>query len=146
MVDLNGQCQLFKHLVEESEALLFAGTVVCTQSCEKQTTSVNQRVELLHVHGSRSACNNSFNIRRTPPTMPPTKLAKSRSRADCMSVCCGTFCHPGTFCHQRIILDAMEVHFGLIQLGRAADHAYCHSYPGVNQVRELRHLQFWSSN
>ena len=38
--------------------------------------------------------------------------------------------------------DAMEVHFGL----RLLDHAYCHNYPGVNQARELRHLQCWSSN
>ena len=37
--------------------------------------------------------------------------------------------------------DAMEVHFGLRLLDRAADHAYCHNYPGVNQARELRHLQ-----
>ena len=42
--------------------------------------------------------------------------------------------------------DAMEVHFGLRLLDRAADHAYCHNYPGVNQTRELRHLQCWSSN
>ena len=42
--------------------------------------------------------------------------------------------------------DAMEVHFGLRLLDRAADHAYCHNYPGVNQARELRHLQCWSSN
>ena len=25
--------------------------------------------------------------------------------------------------------DAMEVHFGLRLLDRAADHAYCHNYP-----------------
>ena len=36
--------------------------------------------------------------------------------------------------------DAVEVHFGLRLLDRAADHAYCHNYPGVNQTRELRHL------
>ena len=30
--------------------------------------------------------------------------------------------------------DAMEVHFGLRLLDRAADHAYCHNYPGVNQT------------
>ena len=42
--------------------------------------------------------------------------------------------------------DAMEVHFGLGLLDRAADHAYCHNYPGVNQARELRHLQCWSNN
>ena len=36
--------------------------------------------------------------------------------------------------------DAMEVHFGLRLLDRAAD------VPGVNQVRELRHLQCWSNN
>ena len=42
--------------------------------------------------------------------------------------------------------DAMEVHFGLRLLDRAADHAHCHNYPGVNQARELRHLQCWSSN
>ena len=27
--------------------------------------------------------------------------------------------------------DAMEVHFGLRLLDRAADHAHCHNYPGV---------------
>ena len=42
--------------------------------------------------------------------------------------------------------DAMEVHFGLRLLDRAADHAYCHNYPGVYQARELRHLQCWSNN
>ena len=42
--------------------------------------------------------------------------------------------------------DAMAVHFNLRLLNRAADHAYCQNYPGVNQVRELRHLQCWSSN
>ena len=42
--------------------------------------------------------------------------------------------------------DAMEVHFGLRLLDRAADHAHCHDYPGVNQARELRHLHCWSSN
>ena len=42
--------------------------------------------------------------------------------------------------------DAMEVHFGYRLFDRAADHAYCHNYPGVNQARELRHLQRWSSN
>ena len=42
--------------------------------------------------------------------------------------------------------DAMEVHFGFRLLDRAADHAYCHNYSGVNQARELRHLQCWSSN
>ena len=30
--------------------------------------------------------------------------------------------------------DAMEVHFGLGLLDRAADHAHCHNYPGVNQA------------
>ena len=40
--------------------------------------------------------------------------------------------------------DAMEVHFGLRLLDRAADHAHCHNYPGVNQIQELRHLQCWS--
>ena len=39
--------------------------------------------------------------------------------------------------------DAMEVHFSLRLLDRAADHAYCHNYPGVYQARELRHLQCW---
>ena len=39
--------------------------------------------------------------------------------------------------------DAMKVHFGLRLLDRAAAHAYCHNYPGVNQAREL---QCWSSN
>ena len=29
--------------------------------------------------------------------------------------------------------DAMKVHFGLRLPDRAADHAYCHNYPGVNQ-------------
>ena len=42
--------------------------------------------------------------------------------------------------------DVMKVHFGLRLLDRAADDAYCHNYPGVNQARELRHLQCWSSN
>ena len=42
--------------------------------------------------------------------------------------------------------DAMKVHFGLRLPDRAADHAYCHSYPGVSQARELRHLQCWSSH
>ena len=42
--------------------------------------------------------------------------------------------------------DAMEVHFGLRLLDRAADHAYCHNYPGVYRARELRHLQCWSNN
>ena len=32
--------------------------------------------------------------------------------------------------------DAMEVHFLLKLLDRAADHASCHNYPGVNQARE----------
>ena len=39
--------------------------------------------------------------------------------------------------------DALEVHFSLRLLDRAAYHAYCHNYPGVNQAREL---QCWSSN
>ena len=30
--------------------------------------------------------------------------------------------------------DAMEVHFGLRILDRAAVHAYCHNHPGVNIV------------
>ena len=30
--------------------------------------------------------------------------------------------------------DAMEVHFSLRLLDRAADHAYCHNYPVVNQA------------
>ena len=34
--------------------------------------------------------------------------------------------------------------FGLRLLDRAADHAYCHNYPGVNQAKELQHLQCWS--
>ena len=43
--------------------------------------------------------------------------------------------------------DAMVVHFGLILFYRAVvDHAYCRNYPGVNQARDLRHLQCWSSN
>ena len=42
--------------------------------------------------------------------------------------------------------DAMEVHFGLRLLDRVTDHAYCHNYAGVNQARELQHLQCWSSN
>ena len=42
--------------------------------------------------------------------------------------------------------DAMEVHFGLRLLDRAADHASCYNYPGVNQARELWHLQCWSSS
>ena len=47
----------------------------------------------------------------------------------------------------RVITDdTMKVHFSLRLLDRATDHAYCHKYPGVNQVRELRHLQCWSSN
>ena len=37
--------------------------------------------------------------------------------------------------------DALVVLFGLSILDRDADHAYCHNYPGVNQARELRHLQ-----
>ena len=32
------------------------------------------------------------------------------------------------------------------RLLRAAAHAYCHNYHGVNQARELRHLQCWSSH
>ena len=32
--------------------------------------------------------------------------------------------------------DAMEVHFLLKLLVRAADHVSCHNYPGVNQARE----------
>ena len=36
--------------------------------------------------------------------------------------------------------DAMEVHFGLRLPDRAADHVYCHSYPGVNQARRPRFL------
>ena len=36
--------------------------------------------------------------------------------------------------------------FGLRLLDRAANHASCHNYPGVNQARELWHLQCWSSN
>ena len=36
--------------------------------------------------------------------------------------------------------DAVEVHFDLRLLDRAAAHAYCHNYPAVNQTRELRHL------
>ena len=31
--------------------------------------------------------------------------------------------------------DAMKVHFGLRLLDRAAYHAYCHNYSGVNQAR-----------
>ena len=42
--------------------------------------------------------------------------------------------------------DATEVYFGLRLLDRAADLAYCHNYPVVNQARELRHLQWWSSS
>ena len=42
--------------------------------------------------------------------------------------------------------DAMKVHFGLRLLDKAADHAYCHNDPSVNQARELQHLQCWSSN
>ena len=42
--------------------------------------------------------------------------------------------------------DAMEVHFGLRLLDRAADHASCHNYPRVNQAWELWHLQCWSNN
>jgi len=42
--------------------------------------------------------------------------------------------------------DDMEVHVCLRLLDRATDHAYCHIYAGVNQARELRHLQRWSSN
>ena len=42
--------------------------------------------------------------------------------------------------------DAMKVHFGLRLLDRAADQAYSHNYPGVNQARELWHLQCWSNN
>ena len=30
--------------------------------------------------------------------------------------------------------NAMEVHFSLTLLDKATDHAYCHIYPGVNQV------------
>ena len=41
---------------------------------------------------------------------------------------------------------AAEVHFGLRLLDRAVKHAYCHNYPGVNQARELQHLQYWSSS
>ena len=40
--------------------------------------------------------------------------------------------------------DATEVHFGLRLLDRVADHAYCHNYPVVNRVRQLRQLQCWS--
>ena len=47
----------------------------------------------------------------------------------------------------RVIADdAVEVQFGLRLLDRAADHAYCRNYPGVNQARELRHLRCRSSN
>ena len=42
--------------------------------------------------------------------------------------------------------DDMEVHFGLRLFDWTADHANCHNYPGVNQARELRHLQCWSGN
>ena len=42
--------------------------------------------------------------------------------------------------------DAMKVHFGLRLLDRAADHDYCHNYPGVDQAWELWHLWCWSSN
>ena len=42
--------------------------------------------------------------------------------------------------------DAMEVHFSLRLLDRATDHAHCHYYPGVNQAREVQHLQCSSSN
>ena len=45
---------------------------------------------------------------------------------------------------RKITDDAMEVHFDLRLLDRAADHAYCHNYPGVNQAQELQHLQCWS--
>ena len=37
--------------------------------------------------------------------------------------------------------DAMEIHFDLRLLDRVADHAYCHNYPAVNRVWELRQLQ-----
>ena len=41
--------------------------------------------------------------------------------------------------------DAMEVHFGLRLLDGAADHAYCHNYPGAqwegwNHTAELHPL------
>ena len=49
-------------------------------------------------------------------------------------------------CSLRITDDAMEVHFGLRLLDRAADHTSCHNYPGVNQAQELWHLLCWSSN
>ena len=42
--------------------------------------------------------------------------------------------------------DATEVHFGLRLLDRTADPAYCHNYPDVNEAREQRHLERWSSN
>ena len=61
-----------------------------------------------------------------------------------------TYCTPyKTFQFYAVIDEdehALEVHFGLRLLDRTADHAYCHNYPGVNQARELRHLQFWLSN
>ena len=30
--------------------------------------------------------------------------------------------------------DALEVHFSLRLLNRAAEHSYCHNYPSVNQT------------
>ena len=47
---------------------------------------------------------------------------------------------------RRITDGAIAVHFGLRLLDRAADHATCHNYPGINQARELRHLQRGSSS
>ena len=42
--------------------------------------------------------------------------------------------------------DAMEIPVGLRLPDRAADHTYCHNYPGVILARELRHLQCWSNS
>ena len=45
------------------------------------------------------------------------------------------------FLMKMITDEAVEVYFGLRLLDRAADHACCHNYPGVNRARELRQLQ-----
>ena len=42
---------------------------------------------------------------------------------------------------EMITDDATDVRFGLRLLDGAAVYAYCHTYPGVNQARELQHLR-----
>ena len=47
------------------------------------------------------------------------------------------------FNNRRVIAHGHSAHFALRLPDRAADHVNCHSYPRVNQARELR---CWSNS